>query len=260
MHALVTGATGTVGRALVACLEGQGARVTRWDRSVVPCDRYAPMEQFVRETAPDVLFHLAIASRPTGRENESWLVNVGWTSELAWIARTLRVPFVFTSTVMVFSDRARGPFEPASPIDADHGYGLEKRRAEERVFHQLPLARVVRLGWQIADEVGSNNLWDHLVRQAATPEGVRASTRWLPACGFVQDTAEALVRAADADPGVYLLDQNERWSFYDIASALARRAGDPFPVRPTDDPVGDQRMRDERLGSPSLRERLPTLS
>jgi dTDP-4-dehydrorhamnose reductase len=254
-HALVTGASGTVGRALVARLEAAG-RVTKWDRAAVPIDRYGPMERFVRETGPDAIFHLAIASRPTGREGEGWLVNYEWTSELAWIARTLEIPFVFTSTAMVFSHVAKGPFSIDTPPDAFEGYGLEKRRAEERVFHQCPAARVVRLGWQIADELGSNNMWDHLVRRGK--EGpVPASTEWIPACSFVDVAARALVELAAREPGLYHLDQNEGASFFEIARALSIRAGSPFEVVPSADFSQDQRLLDPRLRLPPLRDRLP---
>lgn len=258
IHALVTGASGTVGRALVARVEGAGGRVTKWDRALVPIDRYEPMERFVRESAPDAILHLAIASRPTAREGEAWLVNYEWASELAWIARTLDVPFVFTSTAMVFSHVAKGPFSIDTPPDAFEGYGLEKRRAEERVFHQCPAARVVRLGWQIADELGSNNMWDHLVRRGR--EGpVAASTEWIPACSFVDVTADSLVGLLAREPGLYHLDQNEGVSFFDIARALSVRAGDPFTVVPSTDFVQDQRLLDPRLGLPPLCERLPAL-
>jgi dTDP-4-dehydrorhamnose reductase len=64
------------------------------------------MEAFVRGHAPDVLYHLAIASQSTGRgPNESWQVNYEWSSELAWITRSLGVRRVFASTATVFSDR-----------------------------------------------------------------------------------------------------------------------------------------------------------
>ncbi|HEY0096318.1 MAG TPA: NAD-dependent epimerase/dehydratase family protein, partial [Archangium sp.] len=75
MKAIVTGAHGTVGSRLCEYLRRQGAEVVGWDRDRVPVDDYWAMEGFVRSVAPDALFHLATASRPTGRPNESWLVN-----------------------------------------------------------------------------------------------------------------------------------------------------------------------------------------
>jgi dTDP-4-dehydrorhamnose reductase len=255
MHVLITGASGTVGRALVARLAASGVRVTGWNRSEIPIDRYAPMERYVREISPDAIFHLAIASHPTGRDHEGWLVNYEWASELAWIARVIGVPFVFTSSVLVFSDQAQGPFTLQSVPDAQHGYGYEKRRAEARVLYQCADARVVRLGWQIAWELGSNNMWSQLVEQARRGP-ISASERWWPACSFVDDTADALVQSLQQPPGLYQLDQNPGWTFYELVCALARRAEPAWEVVATRHPSQDQRMIDGRLSLPPLSERL----
>jgi dTDP-4-dehydrorhamnose reductase len=257
MKALVTGARGTVGSALCARLAQHGHEVIAWDRERVPVDDYHAMEAFVRASAPDVLFHLAIAARPTGRDNESWLVNYEWPSELAWITRILDIDFVFTSTAMVFSDRALGPFTRASVPDAPHGYGYEKRRAEDRVFAQNPRARVVRLGWQIGDAPGSNTMIDHLERTMQEHGEVRASTRWLPATSFLVDTAEALAVLPASPPGLYMLDSNTGWSFFDIARALSGLHGQRWTITATDDFVYDQRLVDGGVSMPSLAQRLP---
>jgi len=259
MKALITGANGTVGARLGNHLRRQGAEVTGWDRSAVPVDDYGRMEAFVRSVAPDVLFHLAIASKPVGRPGESWLINYEWTSELAWICRVLGVRFVFSSTAMVFSDDAKGPFTLASQPDAKEGYGYEKRRAEERVFHQNPDARVVRLGWQMDDVPEGNNMVAALEGQMREKGRVEASTRWYPACSFLDDTVAALQRLSEEAPGLYMVDSNEKWTYFEIVSALNQRRGKPWRVVPNEGFVFDQRMRDERLGVPSLKKRLPAL-
>jgi dTDP-4-dehydrorhamnose reductase len=259
MKALITGANGTVGARLRERLQREGMEVRSWDRSQVPVDDYWRMEAFVRETAPDVLFHLAIASKPTGREGESWLVNYEWPSELAWITRQLGVRFVFTSTAMVFSDNARGPFTITAEPDAKEGYGHEKRRAEERVLHQNPNARVVRLGWQIDDHPQGNTMTAALEAQMRDSGVVRASDRWYPACSFLDDTAAALQHAAGEPPGLYMADSNERWTHFEIAGALSAKLGRGWRVEATSDFIYDQRLIDARLGLPSLKERLPTL-
>lgn len=258
-RAIITGASGTVGSRLAAFLRRQGVEVIPWNRRAVPVDNYAAMERFVRESAPEVLFHLATASQPTGRPGESWLINYEWTSELAWITRTLGIRFVFTSTTLVFSNDARGPFTRDSQPDAAEGYGYEKRRAEERAFYQNPEARVVRLGWQIGEEPTGNNMVAFLEDKMRQEGRVRASTRWYPACSLLEDTVAALHALAEAAPGLYMLDSNERWTFYEIACALNARHGNRWQVEPTEDFVFDQRMRDGRLPLPTLKERLPGL-
>ncbi|MBK7539544.1 MAG: sugar nucleotide-binding protein [Myxococcales bacterium] len=262
MRALVTGARGTIGRALTAHLVASGGEALAWDRGAVAMDDYWAMERTVRDSGAEVLFHLAIASTPTGREDEAWKVNYEWTSELAWICRQLDLRFVFTSTAMVFSNAAVGPFTVASAPDASEGYGHQKRLAEARVMHQHPRAVIARLGWQLAmpgTEPGDNTMQRNFDRQMAEHGCVRASTRWLPACSFVDDTAQALVALADAAPGLYHLDSNERWTFHDIASALSAEQGERWRIVATDDFVYDQRLADDRISLPSLRSRLPLL-
>jgi dTDP-4-dehydrorhamnose reductase len=259
MKAIITGARGTVGSALSKHLTAEGHQVTAWDRSVVPIDRYQPMEDFVRQERPDALFHLAIASRSTGVPNESWLVHYEWTSELAWITRQLGIRFVFTSSVMVFSDNAKGPFTPDSKPDAAEGYGYEKRMAERRVFDQNHDAIVARLGWQIGEARGSNNMIDFFERQTSEHGRIQASRKWYPACSFVRDTAPALLWLASAAPGLYMIDSNTRWTFYEITCALNEKHGGRWNVVANDDFVFDQRMIDPRVPIPSLQHTLPAL-
>lgn len=258
--AIITGANGTVGTALRARLAREGVTVIGWDRGRVPVDDYYAMEAFVREERPDALIHLAIATRPTGRPEESWLVNYTWTSELAWITRLLGVRFVFTSSVLVFTDHAPGPFTFASRPDAVEGYGHEKRKAEERVGYQNPEAVVARLGWQIGSAPGSNNMIDFLDRTMREQGQIRASRRWQPACSFLEDTAETLWKLTRAEPGLYALDSNKRWSFFEIATALNAAHGGAWNIVPVDDFVFDQRMLDPRDLMPPLDARLPGLA
>lgn len=259
MKAIITGVHGTVGSELAEHLRAHGHKVVPWDRSIVPIDRYQPMEDLVRHEKPDIVFHLAIASRSTGVPNESWLVNYEWTSELAWITRQLGVRFVFTSSVMVFTDNAKGPFTVESQPDAAAGYGYEKRMAEARVFHQNPDAIVARLGWQIGEAAGSNNMIDFLEKQMKTSGRINASRKWFPACSFVRDSAAVLSWLATAKPGLYQINSNARWTFFEIASALNKLHGNRWQVVGNDDFVYDQRMVDPRVPIPSLEQTLVSL-
>jgi dTDP-4-dehydrorhamnose reductase len=259
VRALITGAGGTVGSALRRNLEERGAQLLCWDRRVVSCGDPRAMESFLRAERPDVLFHLAIASQPTGMANEPWAVNVEWPTALARITGELNIRFLFTSTVMVFSNDAKGPFTPESQPDAAEGYGHEKRVAEQRVLSQNPGATVVRLGWQIGDAPRGNNMLEFFESHMRDEGMVRASRRWLPACSFLSDTAEALAGLVDSPPGLHMLDSNERWSFFEIAAALNALHGNRWRIEPTDDFVYDQRMVDPAVKMPSLKERLSGL-
>ena len=225
---------------------------------MVPIDNYAAMDRFVQDVAPDVLFHLAVASQPSqpnATAADAWRVNYEWTSELAWICKERAVPLVFTSTVMVFTEARTGPYTIACRPDAAYDYGRDKREAERQVFRQNPEARVARLGWQIGEELSGN----HMAAWLANHGRVRASTRWIPACSMVDDTAAALLRIARARPGIYHVDANEGWSFYDIACALKQRHNADWTIEATADRAYDQRLLDPRLELPSLASRLTEL-
>lgn len=252
VNVLVTGANGTVGRALCASLEAAQTQVSRWDRAEVPPHDLAAVHRFVVSGRFDRVFHLAVASTPSGIDNEGWRINVQWPEALAHACAESGAGLVFTSTAMVFSNDAKGPFRVDSPPDAQGGYGFEKHRAEDAVLEALPSAVVVRLGWQIGDAPGSNNMIDFFATQMRDHGCVAASTRWLPACSFLTDTAATLVELADATGGRYHLDANDGWSFFDIATELSALHGDAWTIQANEDFVYDQRLLDERVRIPSL--------
>jgi dTDP-4-dehydrorhamnose reductase len=61
------------------------------------------------------------------------------------------------------------------------------------------------------------------------------------------DTVAVLVKLSTASPGLYLVNSNARWNFYEIASALNERHGRRWKIVADDDFVFDQRMLDPRV-------------
>jgi dTDP-4-dehydrorhamnose reductase len=262
-NAIITGINGAVGSGLNETLKGAGWSIRRWDRSEIPVNDRQAIKRFLEAQDPQVVFHLATASQPTGMGNESWVVNVEWPALLADLSCKLGFKLVFTSSVMVFSERAKGPFTPdskpdAGPNDADP-YGYEKLTAEQRVLNANPHAVVARLGWQIGEAPGSNQMIDFLETQQAEHGKIEASRRWYPACSFIADTAQALLGLALDGKGLFLLDSNRRWSFYEVVQALNDQRGQPWQVVSNDTFVFDQRMEDPMAGMPPLSDRLPAL-
>ncbi len=259
MRVVVTGATGTVGTALCAALRRREANVVAWNRAIVPpLDAHAGA-QWLDEVAPDVLFHLAIASHPTGAPDEAERINVAWAARLARWCADHQVPLVFTSTVMVYSDQARGPFTPDVLPDAAAGYGAQKLQAETAIRAVHPGARIARIGWQIAPRAPGNHMVAWLDEQQHAQGRIEASTRWLPACSFLVDTAEVLADLLAFPPGTYHVSSNTEWSFHEIAAALNALHQHPWNIVPTSHFVQDQRLLDARLSVPPLSIRLPGL-
>ncbi|GAA5185599.1 hypothetical protein GCM10025771_41850 [Niveibacterium umoris] len=261
MKILITGSNGTLGAALKRAAQAHGHQCIGWDRSAA--DPLAPDTHaaYIDTVAPDAVLHLAIAATQSGRPNEGWRTNVEWPLALAEACAQRSIPLVFTSTALVFDNSESGPFTLASASNASEGYGLEKRRAEHGVLLRHPRgARVARLGWQIDPAGGGNNMVAHAAREMASHGAIAASSRWYPACSFIDDTAAALLRLIAAPPGLYMLDSNRGATFAQILQALSQQYGLNWQVTPNEDYVYDQRLIDPRVGMPDLAQRLPGLA
>lgn len=256
MKAIITGANGTIGNVLMQLLPGSVA----WNRNTCPPLDEKTTLQFLDAEKPDTFIHLAIASKSTGRPDEGRLINTQWPVQLAEICRERDIRFLLTSTAMVFSERQTGPFTIESPAMREDGYGYEKRQAEIGVLRVNRDARVVRLGWQIGREEGSNNMIDHFEKSQREHGHVSCSTKWMPACSFLEDTAAALMRALDQPPGLYMIDSNTHWNYFDIVTAISELHGKRWKVVANEDLVYDQRLLDPRLNLPPLNQRLPSLA
>jgi len=259
MKALVTGSNGTVGSVLCQRIRSNGGTAIGWDRHVAPPGDDSAARALVESAAPEAIFHVALPSVSTGMENEGWIVNEKWTADIARLAAERGIPVVYTSTVMVYTNNAKGPFTPDKEPDETEGYGNSKRRGELAALAVNPASRIARLGWQIGQRAGNNNMIDFLEKQFAEKGEITAGTRWMPGTSFLEDTADALIAIAGLPPGTYHIGSNHRWSFFQLVSALNTVHGNRWKIRATDDFVYDQRLLDDRLSVPPLEARLPAL-
>lgn len=124
MRALVTGASGFVGRHLTAALRESGWRVTTLDRTA-PADLVGDLRSLsLRSVRADVVFHLAGFANPAasqGAEREAYQANVVATARLVREARAGR--FVIASSCQVYRPSMRpqveeGAVRPGNPYSA----------------------------------------------------------------------------------------------------------------------------------------------
>ncbi|MEM1366739.1 MAG: SDR family oxidoreductase [Cyanobacteria bacterium P01_H01_bin.15] len=108
---------------------------------------FESVQTLVSGLSPDGILHLAACSKPNFCERNPELsetVNVGATLHLASLAQQLDIPFVFTSTDLVFDGNAAPYFEndPVNPINL---YGHQKARAEQGILSRYPSAAICRM-------------------------------------------------------------------------------------------------------------------
>lgn len=227
MRLLITGLSGTLAPLLARRARAQGHVVLGWDhRSVGFADRRA-----FDCLRPDAVLHLAMAGA-----RDSAL--------LAEMAAQRGVPFLVTSTAMVFDRLPSGPHRVGDARTAQDDYGRAKIAVEDAVLAAHPRASVVRIGWQIDPEARGNNMLVQLDRWQAEQGEIAASDAWIPACSFMSDTAAALLRLLGR-AGEHHVDSNavEAWRFDELVAALGLRFGrSSWRLRVHSDYRHDQRL------------------
>jgi dTDP-4-dehydrorhamnose reductase len=242
---LLTGTNGTVAPVLAEELRGRGCEVVAWDRSAVSPDDREAVARFIREVKPSALVHCAMGSPQ-------------WAEDMARVCAEEGSKFLYVSSASVYGTQQQGPFAIDVTPEPCDDYGRYKLECEHRVRAANDQAIIVRIGWQIALRRGGNNMVEHLAQKQVEHGHIAASTEWFPACSFLEDTSRALLGALETSrPGLYLLDGNLGWSFWQIAVALNRVMGASWEIRPTRDFRWNNRLIDNWWSVVSIAARLP---
>ena len=191
MRALITGMNGTVGRALAAALRATGAEPIAYPRDSGPVDNPRDIAARIAASSPDVLFHLAIASKPTGIENESKRINIDWPAQLATACSSAKVRFVFTSTGLVYGPKAGRVVDEDEPCAPSAAYPVSKLAAERFLLGLEGIdVRVLRLPFVYGD--GDPHIEEVVPFMRGFPPTQRMSL------GHHADVAQAVTRLLDA--------------------------------------------------------------
>lgn len=233
---LLTGMNGTLAPHVATALRATGNEVIAWDRDSASPDDPDAVRDFLERSACTGILHLAMGSER-------------WAADLAAFCADRDLPFVFTSTAMVFDHEPDGPHHESDLRSAKDDYGRYKIRCEDTVLAANPSAIVARIGYQI-DPVRAlgNNMIAHLDAQAASG-GIRASRCWIPACSFMPDTAQALSwllhhATDDGIAGVHHLDANahDAWDYHRLVLAQRDVLGRDWSVEVDESYRHDQRL------------------
>lgn len=241
MKALFTGMNGTVAPVVAAYFKEKGHEMIIYDRDKVSTTHFDQVESFIRQEDIDVLLHFAMGSYE-------------WTSMLAKICKSLSIKFVFISTVSVFSNNQRGPYTIDSIPDATDEYGLYKRNSEALVISNNPQAYIIRLGWQIGQSRGKNQMIEYLYQQMDKQGYISASSKWYPSVSFLEDTASAIYQIIKTLPtGLYHVNSNVSSTFFEIVTQL-RSLHPEFVIHENQEFDADHRMVDDRVNIRTLDE------
>jgi len=208
MRALVIGASGQVGGALVKTLTARGHTVTG-TYATVPVDGatrldlrdHQAIESLIRAVAPDWIFC------PGGLTHVDWCedhpeaaveINVTGPLLAARAGRALGVGFVYYSSEYVF-DGEHGPYgEEGSPRPLSV-YGKTKLQAEQALLSEIPRALVIRTTVVYGPERQRKNFVYQLLQRCRSGKTMRAPMDQFSSPTYNQDLAAASVELAEQD-------------------------------------------------------------
>jgi dTDP-4-dehydrorhamnose reductase len=241
---------GTLAPVLAEAARRAGWEIVGWNRQQIPPHEESIAHAWLNQTAPAAIAHLATGS-------------VDWARQLAKYAAASQVPFVFTSTAMVFHHVPDGPHAIDDKRTAEDDYGKQKIACEDAILAANAKAAMVRIGWQIHANARGNNMLAQLDQWQQREGRVGASRAWKPACSFMDDTADALVGIINAgECGVIHLDSNasDGHTFDRIVHALRRTfQRDDWVIETNESYRHDQRLQGGAVRMPSLTSRLQGL-
>lgn len=104
-------------------------------------------KEAIEAIAPDAIIHTAAASNPNfcqANPDRSYQINIVAAQQLAQICSDAKIPFVFTSTDLVF-DGTQAPYAETDPVTPINLYGEQKVAAEREILAIYPQATICRM-------------------------------------------------------------------------------------------------------------------
>ncbi len=220
----------------------------------------AALRHVMESIKPDAVMHLAALSKPNLCETEpdlSHKINVVATEHLATLCAEAKIPFVFTSSDMVF-DGKQAPYREQDLVTPVNRYGEHKAEAERRVLVRHPEATVCRMPLMYGRSPAEPNFLQQFVRTLHRGEPLRLFVDEFRTPVSGQDGAAGLLQALEsATTGLLHLGGQERLSRYDFGVIMAQVLSLPLeqlhPCHQTDVPMAAARPSDVSLTSDRAR-------
>jgi dTDP-4-dehydrorhamnose reductase len=264
---LVTGASGFLGWHVCRAAATAGWQVLAVVNSrrsdipsatVTPCDLCDPhaLRHLFADASPDAVIHLAAASQPNycqQHADETHRVNVDASLVLAELAAVRHVPFVFTSTDLVFDGR-HPPYCESDAVSPICVYGEQKVAAEMGIGERHPQAAICRMPLMFGTAApGGRSFVQQWVESLAAGRELTLFTDEFRTPVSARRAAAGLMLALGVGRGVLHLGGRERVSRHELGVRFARLAGlDEHlvkPARQADVPMPAPRSPDVSLDS-----------
>ena len=233
---LITGATGTLGKAFAQICEERALPFCLTSRDELDiCDEGAVAAAIEKHRPWAVINTAGFVRVPDAeREREACLrANTLGPETLARACRAAGIPLVTFSSDLVFDGQAGRAYVEGDAPNPLSVYGLSKAEAETKVLGAMEDALIIRTSAFFGPWDRYNFAW-HVLDSLARGEQVRACPKTEVSPTYVPDLVHAtLDLLVDGEKGVWHLTNQGRLSWYDFAYRVAEGAGyDPRLILP----------------------------
>ncbi|WP_448597274.1 SDR family oxidoreductase [Thermoleptolyngbya sp.] len=185
---------------------------------------FAALKQAFADIRPDAVIHTAALSQPNVCQTQPDLsrrINVLASLDLAGLCADAGIPFVFTSTDLVF-DGHHAPYREADPVCPVSLYGEQKAEAEAGILSRYPNAAVCRMPLMFGHAPTAPSFLQPFLQKLRDGETLRLFTDEFRTPISGRDAAKGLLLALEKVQGLVHLGGPERLSRYDFGLLMAR--------------------------------------
>ncbi|CAL1261428.1 unnamed protein product [Larinioides sclopetarius] len=242
MNVIVTGASGLLGRAVVAEFKRNSWKVLGLARTRVRDDLVQieladinAVSRIVREFKPHAIVHCAAERSPDKiQENPSRYekLNVAVPRELAKLADEVKAVFVFISTDYVFSGE-NPPYREDDMVDPLNAYGVSKVKAEQAVIMNNSDSCILRIpvlygGEESIEEsavsVLINSIKMNVQVQVSNLE-IRFPSHTKDVAGIIYELVQRKLQDKSLKSNIYQWCGSEPFTKYEMACIIAETFG-----------------------------------
>jgi dTDP-4-dehydrorhamnose reductase len=218
MTALVTGARGLVGSALLRAIPGARG-LTHSDLDITG---RAAVRKAILSIRPAVIFNCAVIGVDECERDPALAhrVNVDGPANLAEAAQETGAAIVHFSSNYVFNGAERRLYTPDDLPDPINVYGATKLQGERAVLQRCARATIVRTSWVYGP--GKSSFLSTAADRLRRGERIRAISDTWASCTYVEDL---VARVRDPKPGLFHVVNDGVCSYKTFADEAARLAG-----------------------------------
>jgi len=225
---LITGATGTLGRAFARICEHRGLPFCLTSREDLDISSQASVRRAIKHHKPWAIINTAGFVRVADAENEREAcldANAAAVGTLAQACAWAGIPLVTFSSDLVFDGGLGRPYVESDATNPTTVYGLSKVEAERHMRELCPEGLVVRTSAFFGPWDRYNFAWN-VLNAIARGEPVQASRTTLISPTYVPDLVHAtLDLLVDSETGIWHLANQGEISWHEFAVRLAEGAG-----------------------------------